>query len=48
MKTELKAKNIIIAINTLALPIVTYSFNIINWNLNEIKRLDAKIRKQLT
>ena len=48
MKTELNAKNIIIAINTLALPIVTYSFNIINWNLNEIKRLDAKIRKQLT
>ena len=48
MKTELEAKNIIIAINTLALPIVTYSFNIINWNLNEIKRLDAKIRKQLT
>ena len=47
MKTELNAKNII-AINTLALPIVTYSFNIINWNLNEIKRLDAKIGKQLT
>ena len=44
MKTELNAKNIIIAINTLALPMVTYSFNIINWNLNEFKRLDAKIR----
>lgn len=48
LKTELNSKNRITAINTLALPVVTYSFNIINWNLSELKRLDSKIRKQLT
>ena len=30
------------------IPVVTYSFNVINWNMNELKRLDAKIMKQLT
>ena len=47
-KTELNAKNKIEAINTLALPVVTYSFNIINWNLEDIRRIDRKLRKQLT
>ena len=27
---------------------MTYSFNIINWNLFELRNLDVKIRKQLT
>ena len=48
LKTELNSKNRITAINTLALPVVTYSFNIINWNLSEIKKLDVKIRKLMT
>ena len=48
LKTELNSKNRITAINTLAIPVVTYSFNVINWNLSELKNLDAKIRKQLT
>ena len=48
MKTELNSKNRITAINTIAIPVVSYSFNIINWNLSEIKRLDAKIRKMFT
>ena len=30
------------------IPIVTYSFNIINWTIPEIRRLDTKIRKFLT
>ena len=46
MKTELSSKNRITAINTLAISVVTYSFN--NWNMNELKRLDTKIRKQVT
>ena len=46
--TELNARNKIEAINTLALPIVTYSFNIINWNLEDIRRIDRKIRKLMT
>ena len=36
LRTELNAKNRFIAINTLAILLVTYSFNIINWTLAEI------------
>ena len=32
----------------LAIPVVTYSFNIIDWNLSEVKRLDVKTRKMMT
>ena len=41
-------KNRILAVNTLALPVMTFSYNIINWNLNELKKIDIKIRKLLT
>ena len=44
LKTELNSKNRITAINMLAIPVITYSFNIIDWNLSEVKRLDIKIR----
>ena len=43
LKTELNA-----AINTLAIPVVTYSFNIIDWKMSEIKSLDTKTKKLLT
>ena len=46
MTTELNSKNRITAINTLTIPVVTYSFNVVNWNLKELKKLDTKIRKQ--
>ena len=39
---------IITTINTLANLVVTYSFNFIYWNLEEIRRMDKKIRKLLT
>jgi len=48
IKSELNATNKIEAINTLAVPVVTYSFNIINWQLKEVKKLDTKTRKLLT
>ena len=48
LKTELNSKNRITAINKLAIPIITYSLNIIDWNLNEVKRLDIKVRKMMT
>ena len=44
-RTVVNSKNRITAIDTLAIPVVTYSFNVVNWNL---KKLDTKIRKQLT
>jgi len=35
------------AINTLAIPVVAYSFNIIDWK-EGIRKLDRKTRKLLT
>ena len=46
--TELNAKNKLEAINTLAIPAVSYSFNVINWNLAQIRQMDRKIQKLLT
>ena len=48
LKTELNSANRIEAINTLVKPAVMYSFNIINWTIPEIRRLDMKICKLLT
>ena len=48
LKSELNAVNRIAAINSLAFPVITYSMNIINWQINDIKKLDTKTRKFLT
>ena len=48
IKTDLNSKNKMMAINSLAIPVVTYSYNIINWRLSEIKQMDVKVRKILT
>ena len=48
LKTELNYANRIEAIDTLAVPVVTYSFNIINWTLTDIKKLDTKVCKLIT
>ena len=48
LRSELNARNRIDAINSLALPMVTYSFTIINLSLTYIKKVDTKIRKLLT
>ena len=48
LKTELNPANRIEAINTLAIPVVTYSFNIVNWTQSDIKKIDTKIRKLMT
>ena len=42
LKCELNAANRIDAINTLAVPVVTYSFNIINWKMEELMKLERK------
>ena len=47
-KPELHAINRMEAINTLATPVVTYSFNIVDWKMEEIRKLDRKTRKLLT
>ena len=48
LKTELNSKNRIAAMNTLAIPVVQYSYSIIDWNLLDLQRLDRKTRKLLT
>ena len=48
LKSELNSANKMAAINTLAVPVVTYSFDIINWTIADIDRLDRKTRKLLT
>ena len=47
MKTELNNKNRMSAINALALPVITYSFGIIDWFQHEINEIDVKTRKKL-
>jgi hypothetical protein len=42
LKSELNAKNKITAIGTLAVPVLRYSFGIINWRVEEIKNLIGK------
>ena len=48
LKTELNSANRIEAINTLAIPVVTYSFIIVNWTLSDITKIDTKIRKLMS
>jgi hypothetical protein len=48
LKSELNARNKITAIGALVVPVLRYSFGIINWRLEEIKQIDRKSRKMLT
>ena len=43
LKTEINTANHMEAINSLAIPVITYSFNIINWTIPEVRRLYMKI-----
>ena len=47
LKSELNARNKIAAINTLAVPVILYSYGVIDWKLDEIQNLDRMSRKQL-
>ena len=38
LKSELNARNKITAIGALAVPVLRYSFGIINWRIEEIKQ----------
>ena len=46
--TELSAKNKIQAIGSLAIPVLRYSFGIVNWHQEELQKLDRKTSKLLT
>ena len=47
LKSELNARNKIAAIITLAVPVILYSYGVIDWKLDEIQDLDRMTRKQL-
>ena len=47
LKSELNARNKITAIGALAVRVLRYSFGIINWRNEEIKKIDRKTRKML-
>jgi len=47
LKPRLNAKNKIQAINTYAMPVVTYTAGILDWNKKEIQDLDRMTRKTM-
>ena len=47
LKSELNIRNKIAAINTLAVPLILYSYGVTDWKLDEIQGLDRMTRKQL-
>ena len=47
LKSELNARSKIAAINTLAVPVILYTYAVIDWKLDEIQDLDRMTRKQL-
>jgi hypothetical protein len=48
LRSELNSQNQIQAINSLAVPVVSYSFGVIDWTKNELRKLDTKTRKLMT
>ena len=47
LKSELNARNKIAVIKTLAVPVILYSYGVIDWKLHEIWDLDRMTRKQM-
>ena len=48
LNSEMNARNKITANGALAVPVLRYTFGIINWRNEEIKMIDRKTRKMLT
>ena len=42
LRTEFNGRNKIEAINSLAVPVVQYSFGIIDWKISGMKKIDTK------
>ena len=48
LSTELSLPNKIMAINSLAIPVLSYSFGVVNWSKTDVQGMDRKTRKILT
>jgi len=47
MRTGLNGRNVVKAINTFAVPVLTYSFGIVKWNRTEIEDLQRRVKEQM-
>ena len=47
LKSELNSKNMMNAINTFAIPTLTYCFQILDWSLTELEQIERETRKQM-
>lgn len=48
MKSKLNGKNLVKAVNTYAIPAITYSFGIIKWTQTDLRNLQRTIRTTMT
>ena len=48
LKSKLNSKNLFKAINTFAIPVLTYSFGIINWSTTDLENIMIHTRTKLT
>ncbi|XP_045474936.1 uncharacterized protein LOC123680863 [Harmonia axyridis] len=48
LQSKLNSKSLFLALNTWALPIMTYTFGVLTWSTTELQALDTKIRTILT
>ena len=48
LKSKLSGRNQITAINSYAVPVITYTAGIIDWTKEELRDLDTKTRKKMT
>ena len=48
LSTELSSPNRIMAINSLVIPVLSYSFGVVNWSKTDVQGIDRKTRKILT
>lgn len=45
LKSELSSKNTIDAINSYAVPVLSYGFSVLDWNITELEKIDRETRK---
>jgi hypothetical protein len=48
LKSELNTRTKITAVGALTVPVLRYSFGIINWRMEEMKQIDRKTKNMLT
>lgn len=48
VNSHLNSRNLTKAINTFAIPVLTYLFGIINWSKSDLKKIQRRINKTLT